>query len=104
MAVLTLDAPFDVPDMPEKNKFRNIDGFFPGCRCIGIIIMMFLLYPWEIGDNVLMTVKTFFNRGDSRKCRPADIRVTKFTRNSLDTRMDAVAERDRLFGADSSCR
>jgi hypothetical protein len=104
VAVLALNVPFDVPDVLEKNKFRYIDGFFPGRRRIGIKIMVFLLNRREFGNNVFVTVETFLNRGYSGKCRPADIRVAKLTLNVLDARVDTVAERDGLYGTDSGCR
>ena len=104
MALLTLDVLFDVPYVSEKNMFRYVEDFFPWRRRIRIKILMFLLYPWEIGNDVIMTVETFFNRWYSRKYRPTDIGVTKLTLNRLDTRVNTMTERDGLFGPDSGCR
>jgi hypothetical protein len=104
MALLTLNVLFDVPYVSEKNMFRYIEDFFPRRRCIRIKILMFLFYPWEIGNDVIMTVEAFFNRRYSRKYRPTDIGVAKLTLNRLDTRVNTMTERDGLFGSDSGCR
>ena len=104
MALLTFNVLFDVPYVSEKNMFRYVEHFFPWCRCIRIKIMVFLFYRWEIGNNVFMTVEAFLNRRYSGKYRPADIGVAKLTLNRLDTRVNAVAEGDGLFGADSDRR
>jgi hypothetical protein len=104
MAFLTRNILFDVPDMSEKNMFRYIKDFFPWCWCIRIKILMFLLYPWEIRNDIIMTVEAFLHRRYSWKYRPANIRVAKLTLNRFDTSVDAMAERDGLYGSDSSCR
>jgi len=104
MAFLTFDFLFNMPLMVEQNVFRNVEDFFPGCRRPGVKIFMFLLNPGVIGDDVLVTVQAFFNRGDSRMNRPFDIRMAEPALDRLDTGMDPVAERDRLFGTDPGCR
>ena len=62
MALLTLNVLFDVPYVSEKNMFRYIEDFFPRRRGLGVKIFMFLLDPRIIGNDVIMTVKAFFNR------------------------------------------
>jgi len=52
-----------------------------------------------IGNNVLVTVKTFFNRRDSWEVGAADIGVTKFALDLLHACVNPVTERDRLFRA-----
>jgi len=104
MAFLASDLLFDVSLMIEQDVFRNIEDFFPGCRRPGVKIFMFLLDPGVIGNDVFVTVQAFFNRGNSRINRPFHIRMAEAALDRLDTGMDPVAERDRLFGTDSSCR
>jgi len=100
MAFLTFDFLFNMPLMVEQNVFRNVEDFFPGCRRPGVKIFMFLLNPWVIGDDVLVTVQAFFNRGDSRMNRPFDIRMAELALDRLDTGMDPVAEGNRLQRSD----
>ena len=104
MAFLTRNILFDVPNVSEKNMFRYIKDFFPWRRCVRVKILVFLLYPWEISNDIIMTVEAFLDRRYSRKYRPTDIRVTKLTLNGLDTRVNTMTERDGLFGPDSGCR
>jgi len=104
MAFFAFHLFFNVSLMVEQNVFRKIEDFFPGCRRSGVKIFMFLPDPGMIGDDVLVTVEAFFNRGDSRMKGPFHIRMAKPTLDHLDTGMDPMAERDRLFGTDSGCR
>jgi len=104
MTLLTFDFLFNVSLMIKQNVFRKIEGFFPWCRRPRIKIFMFLSYPGVIGNDVLMTVKALFDRWDPRVNRPANIRVTELALNHLNTRMNAMAERDWLFGTDPGGR
>ncbi len=104
MAFFTFDVLFNMPLMIEQNVFGNIEDFFPGGRRPGVKIFMFLLNPGVIGNDVLVTVQAFFNRGNSRMNRPFHIRMAEPALDGLDTRMDPVAERDRLLGTDSGGR
>ena len=62
MALLTLNILFNVSLMVEQNVFGNIENLFPRRRGLGIKIFVFLLNPRMIGNDVIVTIKTFFNR------------------------------------------
>jgi hypothetical protein len=97
VALFAKDLLLDVPFMVEKHVLRQIVHFDPGRGCLGIEIPVLLFDLRVIGDDVLVTVETFFYRGDSWKAGAVYIGMTEFTLNLLHTRVDPVAEGDRLL-------
>ena len=67
MALLTGHFLVDVPLVVEKNVFGNVVDFFPWRGTSGIEIAVFLLYPWVVGNDIVMAVKTLFHRRYPRK-------------------------------------
>lgn len=100
VAFYALDIFFDVPLVVEQNMLRNVEDLFPRRRGLGVEIFVLLLNPRMIGNDVVMTVETFFNRRQPRMNRPAHIRVAELALNRLDAGMDSVTERNGLFGSD----
>ncbi len=87
----------DVPLVVEENVLGNVVDFFPWCRAIGIKIAVFLLYPWMLGNDIVMTVEAFFNWRYARKIRISHIRVAVLTLYLLNPHMNVVAERYGLL-------
>ena len=90
---------FNMPLVVEYDMLWNIKYFFPGYGHARIIIIVLFLDPGMTGDDVIVTVKTFFHRRNPRVDGPADIRMTKFAGNGFDSGMHPMAERDRLARA-----
>ena len=50
------DFAVDMALMVEQYMLRHIIDFHPWCRCLGVEILVFFLYPRVLGDDVVMTV------------------------------------------------
>ena len=87
----------DVPLVVEENVLGNVVDFFPWCRAIGIKIAVFLLYPWMLGNDIVVTVKTFLNRRYTQEIGISHIGVAVLTLNLLNPHMNVVAERYGLL-------
>ena len=87
----------DVPLVVEENMLGNVVDLFPWCRTIGIKIAVFFLYPWMLGNDIVMTVKAFLNRRYAREIGISHIGVAVLTLYLLDANVNVVAERYGLF-------
>jgi len=87
----------DVPLVVEENVLGNVVDFFPWCRAIGIKIAVFFLYPWMLGNDIVMTVKAFLNRRYAREIGISYIGVAVLTLYLLNPHMNVVAERYGLL-------
>ena len=65
---------------------------------------MFLLNPGVVGDDIFMTVQTFFHRRQSRMIRIVNVGVAKSALDLLHPAVYRVAERNRLFRSDPGGR
>jgi hypothetical protein len=99
MTLFAHDLLLDVPFVVEKDVLRQIVDLDPRCRRLGIEIVVFLSYLRVTGDNVLVTIETFFHRRDPREGRTVHIRVTELALDLLHSRVHPVAEGDRLLRA-----
>jgi hypothetical protein len=69
----------------------------PWSRRIVVEVPVLLLNPGMVGDDVLVTVQTFFHRREPRVIGIADIGVTVEALDLLYPHMNLVAERNWLF-------
>jgi hypothetical protein len=95
------DFLFDVSFVVEKDMLRQIVHFDPGGRCLGVEIMVLFLDLRVIGNDVLVAVKTFFHSRDPGKGGAAHIGMTELALDFLHSRVDPVAEGDRLLRAET---
>ena len=100
MAFLTFDVAVDVPLMVKKDMLCHQIDLFPRRGRLRIKISMFFLYPRMIGDNIIMTMKTFFHRGKSREIGIRHIGMTISTPYFFYAGMYLMAEWNGLLGAD----
>ena len=94
------DVLFNVPLVVEQNVFRQIKGFFPRGRRFRVEILMFFQYLRMFRNNVIVAVKTFFHRGQSRVYGSTRVRVAEIAVDGLDPRVQPVAEGYGLLRAD----
>ena len=97
---VTLSAGYflvDVPLMVKEYMLGNIVDFFPWGGAPGIKIAVLLLNPWVLGNDIVMTVKAFFNRRYTRKGRIGHIGMTVLTLYLFNPDMYVVAEGYGLF-------
>ena len=100
VALFTGEPFADMPLMVEKHMLGYIKDLTPGRRGLGIEIVVLFSNLRVIGDNILMAKETLFHRRQAGEGGAHHIRVAKTAVNGLDTRMQPVAERDRLFWTD----
>jgi hypothetical protein len=94
------DLLLDVPLVVEKNVLREIVDLDPRCRRLGIEVPVLLFDLRVIGNNVLVTVKTFFHSGYPRVGGAVHIRVAELALDLFHTGVDPVAERNGLLRAE----
>ncbi len=99
MTLLTRHFFIDVSLVIEEHVFGHIVDFVPGCRAIGIEILMFFLNPGMVGDNIFVTVQAFFHWRNAGKVRIGHIRVAVLTLNLFDSAVNVVAEGNGLLRA-----
>lgn len=102
MALLAGNLLFNVPLMIEEGEFRNIGNFNPGGGGFGVKIVMYLLNFPVPGNNILMTIKTFFYRRYPRKSGAASVRMAELTLYFFHSHVHPVAKRDGLLRANVS--
>jgi len=101
MTFLTGDVFLNMPLVIEQYMFGQDIGLVPAYRCPGIEIRVFFLNPVVIADDMIMTMQAFFNRWQARMPRITHIRMAILTLNVFYTGVDPMAERYRLFRADT---
>ena len=89
----------DMALMIEQDMLGYIVNLFPRSGGLGIEVFVLLLNPGVPFDDVVMAVQTEFHRRHSRKIGVGHIGVAILALNLLDTAVDVVAERYRLFRA-----
>jgi hypothetical protein len=99
MTLFAKDFLFDVPFVVEKDMLRQIIHLDPGGRCLGVEIMVLFLDLRVIGNDVFVAVEAFFHSRDPWERGAAHIRVTELALDFLHSRVDPVAEGDRLLRA-----
>ena len=104
---MTLFTCYTFPDVAlvvKEGKFRKIVNLYPWYGSLGLQIFMLSSYLRMIGDNVVMTVETFFHRRYSRKGGASHVRVTKLTGYGFHPRMHVVTKGDGLVGTEAFLR
>ena len=84
--------------MIEQYMLRKVVHPLPWSRCLSVEIPVLFLDPGMVGNDVLVTVKTFFHRRQSRVIGIFDIGMTEFTLDLLYPHMNLMAKGNRLFG------
>jgi len=100
MAFYTLDIAVDMSLMVKKDVLCHQVDLNPWRGRFRIVVSMFFLNPRMICDDVIVAVKTFFHRGESREIGITDVGMTISTVNLLHPGMHLMAERYGLLGAD----
>ena len=96
-----------LPDMSlvvKKHMLREVIDLSPWRGGTGVEILVLLFYLRVTGNNMFMTIQTFFHRWNPRMDRPARIGMAEQTLDLLYPCMDPVAEGDGLFRPDIGCR
>jgi hypothetical protein len=81
VALLAGNFPVYMTLVIEQYMFREIVYFIPGRRGFRIVIPVFFLNPGVFWNDILMAMKTFFNRRNSRVIGIRGIGVTIYTLN-----------------------
>jgi len=90
----------DMTLVVEYDMLGYIVDFYPWCRCLGIEILVFFLNPRMFGNDVIMTVQTFFHRGNTRKVGIGHVGMAVLALYLFNTAVDIVAKWDGLFRTD----
>ena len=98
------DLAVDMSLMVEQHMFRHIIDFYPWCRCLGVEIAVFGLYPWMLGDDIVMAVQALFHRRQARKIGICHVRMAILALNLFDATVDIMTERYRLLRSKSGRR
>ena len=99
MALLAGYVLVDMPLMVEQDVLGQVVDFSPGSRVARVEILVFLLNPGMLFDDIVVAMQALFHRRHSRKIGVGHIGVAILALNLLDTAVDVVAERYRLFRA-----
>ncbi len=90
----------DMTLVVEYDVLGYIVDFYPWCWCLGVEILVFFLNPRMFGNDVIMTVQTFFHRGNARKVGIGHIGMAVLALYLFNTAVDIMAEWDGLFRTD----
>jgi hypothetical protein len=90
--------------MVEKHVLWKIVYLNPGSWSLGVVVLVLLLNPWKILDNIIMAVKAFLHRRDPGEPGALHIRVTELALDVLHPGMHPVTEGNWLFGTDVRSR
>ncbi len=88
----------------EQHVFGHIIDFYPGRRCIGVKVFVFLFYPGMFGNNIFMAVQAFFHRRYSGMIGIGHIGVAILALDLFNPAVDIMAERYRLLRPDTGLR
>jgi hypothetical protein len=101
MTLFTKDLLLDVPLVVEKDMLRQIIDLDPRCRGLAVEVAVLFLDLRVISNNVLVTVQALLHGRDPREGGAVHIGVAELALDLLHSRVNPVAERDRLFRAEA---
>jgi hypothetical protein len=101
VTLFTGNLTVDMPLVIEDHMLGQIIDLYPWRRCLSVEIAVLYLNPGMLGDDVIVAMEAFFNRGKARKVGVGHIRMTVLTLNLFDAAVHIMAEWDRLLRTDS---
>ena len=90
-----------VPFVIEEDMFGQVVDLTPRGRGVRVVIPVFLSDLGVIGNDVLVTIKAFFDRGNSGVNGTPHIGMTELALDLFYTRMEPVTVRNRLLGTNT---